>query len=1046
MVPQVGSRLGRYDVTDKSGECGMGEVWEAIGTKLNRQASLDNDVAAFVNVTVPDSLVRPSMLNYFGYRLLTAAHLLLVFAGTVWAQGSAPRLPADLSDDRVAVVPLRNITGEPGDAWIGAGIAETLIADLQAEPGVSVIGPELVDNALADLPPAVVPDDDATLMELGRRVGARWLISGGYQRLGDRIRITARLVEVPSGHVARSAKIDGAVDDLFELQDQVTRHLMDGAMVGVAADRSVGPARPASPASEGPEARASPVAAAAPAPAAAVTDVPPDLVGDGNREGVPGAVSAIPSTVNTGGGYALLPMIDGPPPPIPPEVINRDAAGRATIRAIRLDQSIRLDGQLDEPVYATVPPIADFVQQSPDEGAPATEKTEAWIMFDRTNIYVSGRVWDSAPPSQWVANEMRRDTAQMRQNDIFTVMFDTFYDHRNGVSFFTNPLGGFADFQISNEGNPNNDWNPVWDVRTGRFEGGWTLEMEIPFKSLRYRPGPSQIWGVQIRRNIRRKNEFTHITSIPISLGDWGGIFRVSYAATLTGLEVPAAGRNIEIKPYGIGGVTMDVNADLRSDRDGALGVDAKYGITQNLTANFTYNTDFAQVEVDEQQVNLTRFSLFFPEKREFFLEGSGIFAFAQGGSIGRRGRRRSGGGRGGGDRPTIFFSRRIGLERGEVISIFGGARMTGKVGPFDVGALSIQTDESLGAGTGSTNFTVFRVKRDIFRRSSVGGIFTNRSVSLAGDGTNQAYGVDGTFSFYDNVSAVTFFAQTKTPGVTEKDQSYQTQFAYNGDRYGLTANHLVVEDNFIPEVGFVRRDNFRLTSLSARFSPRPSSLELVRQFTFEGQIDYFITADERLLETRTRNLRFDAALENSDRFGVSLANNYELLVESFEIANGVTLPIGGYGFTNAELSYSLGAQRRVSGDFSFTAGEFWSGNVKTLAYSRGRVGLLNQFSIEPAISFNWVDLPEGSFNTNLASARFNYTFSPRMFFSGLVQYNSGNDTWSNNLRLRWEYSPGSELFVVYTEDRDTDPFTPDRFSELRNRGFVVKTTRLFRF
>ena len=953
-----------------------------------------------------------------------------------------------LTPRTVAVVPFANVSGQPADDWIGAGVAETLIADLQAEPGVSVIGRELVDNALADLTLAAVPDDDATLMELGRRVGARWLISGGYQRLGDRIRITARLVEVPSGQVARSAKIDGAVDDLFELQDQVTRQLMDRAMVGVAADRSVGPARPASPASEGPEARPSPVAAAAPTPAAAVTDVPPDLIGDGNREGVPGAVSAIPSTVNTGGGYALLPMIDGPPPPIPPEVINRDAAGRATIRVIRLDQGIRLDGQLDEQVYATVPPITDFVQQSPDEGAPATEKTEAWIMFDRTNIYVSGRVWDSAPPSQWVANEMRRDTAQMRQNDTFTVMFDTFHDRRNGVSFFTNPLGALSDFQITNEGNPNSDWNPVWDVRTGRFEGGWTVEMEIPFKSLRYRPGPSQIWGVQIRRNVRRKNELTHVTPIPISAvsGGFGGIFRVSEAATLTGLEVPAAGRNIEIKPYGIGGVTTDVNADLRNDRDGALGVDAKYGITQNLTADFTYNTDFAQVEVDEQQVNLTRFSLFFPEKREFFLEGSGIFAFAQGGSIGRRGRRRTGGGRGGGDRPTIFFSRRIGLERGEVVPIFGGARVTGKVGLFDVGALSIQTDESLGAGTESTNFTVFRVKRDIFRRSNVGGIFTNRSVSLAGDGTNQAYGVDGTFSFYDNVSAVTYFAQTNTPGVTEKDQSYQTQFAYNGDRYGLTANHLVVEDNFIPEVGFVRRDNFRLTSLSARFSPRPRSLELVRQFTFEGQIDYFITADERLLETRTRNLRFDTELENSDRFGVSLTNNYELLVESFEIADGVTLPIGGYGFTNAEFSYSLGAQRRVSGDFSFTAGDFWSGNVKTLAYSRGRVGLLDQFSIEPAISFNWVDLPEGSFNTNLASARFNYTFSPRMFFSGLVQYNSGNDTWSNNLRLRWEYSPGSELFVVYTEDRDTDPFTPDRFSELRNRGFVVKTTRLFRF
>ena len=281
---------------------------------------------------------------------------------------------------------------------------------------------------------------------------------------------------------------------------------------------------------------------------------------------------------------------------------------------------------------------------------------------------------------------------------------------------------------------------------------------------------------------------------------------------------------------------------------------------------------------------------------------------------------------------------------------------------------------------------------------------------------------------------------------MTEKDTSYQAQVTYDGDRYGLIANHLVVEDDFVPEAGFVRRENFRLTSASGRFSARPQAFELVRQFTFEGGIDYFTTADERLLETRTRKFRFDTELENSDRFGLSVANNYELLVDPFEISDGVTLPVGGYGFTNAEVSYALGAQRRTSGVVSFTAGDFWSGNIKTFAYSSGRISLLDQFAIEPALSFNWVDLPEGSFNTNLASARFNITFTPRMLFSGLLQYHSSDDTWSNNLRFRWEYDPGSELFVVYTEDRDTDLFVPDRFSALRNRGFVVKMTRLFRF
>ena len=977
------------------------------------------------------------MFSYFSCRLLAVAHLLLVFAGTAWAQGSTPRPPADLSADRVAVLPLRNITDEAGDAWIGVGIAETLIADLHTRPGVSVIGREWIDNVLGDLPPDAVSDDDATLAELWRRAGASWLISGGYQRLGDRIRITAKLVEVPSGRIARSAKVDGAMANLFELQDQVYSQLMDGAMAGVALDGSVGFTHPAIPASQSPE-NQQPSSVTTPVPSAAPAAVTV----------VPNGLEAVRSTLDTSG-EAMLALLDGPPPPVPPEVINRDAAGRATIRAIRLDRGIRVDGRLDEPVYGTVPPVSDFVQQFPDEGAPATEKTEAWIMFDETNLYVSGRVWDSAPSSEWVMNEMRRDTTQGRQNDIIVLMLDTFYDQRNGVSFYTNAAGGFGEFQITNEGNPNNEWNPVWDVQTGRFQGGWTLEMEIPFRSLRYRPGPSQVWGVQIRRNIRRKNEFTHISSVPMSFGQWGGIFRVSSAPTLTGLEVPEASKNIEIKPYGVGGLTTDVKSDRRNTRDGDLGLDVKYGITQNLTADFTYNTDFAQVEVDEQQVNLTRFSLFFPEKRDFFLEGRGIFDFAQGSSIGQRNvRRPSGGGRryGGGDRPTIFFSRRIGMESGEIVPIIGGARITGKAGSFDIGALSIQNDESLGTGTESTNFTVFRVKRDIFRRSNVGGIFTNRSVSLAGDGMNQAYGIDGTFSFYDNISAITYFAQTKTPGLTEKDRSYQGQFDYNGDRYGLTANHLVVEDNFIPEIGFVRRDNFRLTTLSGRFSPRPVSSELIRQFTFGGQIDYFNTADLGLLETRARHVRFDTEFENSDRFSVNLTSNYELLAEPFEIADSVTLPIGGYDFTNAEVSYSFGSQRRYYGNVSFMAGDFWSGNVRTLAYRRGRLSLHDKISLEPSISFNWVDLPEGSFNTNLINTRFNYTFTPRMFFSGLVQYDSNSDTWSNNLRLRWEYSAGSELFVVYTENRDIDPFTPDRFSQLRDRGFVVKTTRLLRF
>ena len=752
------------------------------------------------------------------------------------------------------------------------------------------------------------------------------------------------------------------------------------------------------------------------------------------------------------GGFAMAGAPDRPPPPQPPAVVARDAQGRASVRAVRLATGIRLDGVLDEPVYETVPAIGDFIQQMPVEGAPASEKTEAWILFDETNIYVSGRLWDSAPPGEWVANEMRRDTPQLRENDSFWVGFDTFNDRRNGVGFYTNPLGALGDLGMTNEGNPNGDWNPVWDVRTGRFEGGWTVEMAIPFKSLRYRPGPLQQWGVQIRRTIRRKNEMTYLTAVPIAAGR-RGFFRMSDAALLVGLDVPDSGANLEIKPYGISGVTSDLTLDppRRNDGAGDYGVDVKYGITRNLTADLTWNTDFAQVEVDEQQVNLTRFNLFFPEKREFFLEGRGIFEFARGGGPSLRdgALRLIGSGRSSEENlaPTLFYSRRIGLQEGAVVPITGGARVTGKVGAFDVGALNMHAGDVPNVGVEPTNFTVARIKRDVLRRSALGVLFTNRSVSLDGAGASRTFGADGTFSFYENVNAVAYLARTRTPGRTGRDLSYQGQLGWNGDRYGFRAEHLTVEDNFRPEVGFWRRENFRRSFGAARFSPRPASIEAIRQFRLEGAFDYVETADTGAVETRQAQLAFLTEFENSDRIGVSAADNYEFLVEPFEPGRDVVLPVGGYRFRDFETTYTLGGQRRLSGIFTVRTGEYFGGTIRSIGFRRARLVLVPQLAVEPTVSVNWIETPQGAFRADLLVSRITWTLSPRMFVSGLVQYNSSTRTVSNNLRLRWEYSPGSELFVVYTEDRDSDPLRPDRYTGgLRNRGLVVKVNRLFRF
>ena len=1005
----------------------------------------------------------------------------------------------------VAVVPFTNLTGSPADDWMGRGIAEALVAGFPA--GTAVVVQRDVGAGAADsrADAADAPVSSAEAAGVGRALDVPLVLVGAYQRFGSQLRITARVVSAAGGDVVRSAIVDGASADLFDLQDRVVVALsapVAPAAAGGARRQdpvpgpstsfggaplseggvSRGPAgpfgRPAPPAVRPPagrpgEGRTAPArgpfagAPAAPAPPPAPSaGVPAPAAAPSAGAAAPAApASAAAAGAVAPGGFlagtaaSLASLIDGPPAPVAPAVMNRDEAGRTTVRAIPLAEGLRLDGVLDEPVYETVPPITGFIQQVPDIGAPATERTEAWILFDDTNVYVSARVWDSAPESQWIANEMRRDTNQLRQNDTFTAFFDTFYDRRNGFNFYTNPLGARADQQFTNEGNPNSDWNPVWDVRTGRFAGGWTVEMEIPFKTLRYRSEPPHLWGIQLRRAIRRKNEWVYLTRLPISAGGGSGssgIFRVSAAGTLVGLEPPPASRNIEVKPYAIGGISTDLTADpaVNNQRDGNGGIDVKYGITQNLTADFTYNTDFAQVEVDERQVNLTRFPLFFPEKREFFLEGRGIFGFARGGVTGRFGG--PGGGGGGGvfgdaNVPQLFYSRKIGLERGRVVPIVGGARVTGKVGPFDVGALNIHAGDEVFSATEPTNFTVVRLRRDVLRRSSVGGMFTNRSVSRVAPGqASQAYGVDGTFAFFENVNFISYLARTRVPSpeYEGKDTSYQAKFDYAADRYGLQVDHLLVEDNFLPEVGFLRRDNFRRTYVSGRFSPRPASIESVRQFSLEGAVDYILMADVMEMETRQRLVSFQTEFESSDQLTVTATDNYELLLRPFTPPGAdFTIPVGGYSFADYQVAYSIGQQRRANGRVALRRGDYFGGELTSLELSQGRIGILPQMSVEPTVSFNWIDTPYGTFQSNLAVTRVNYAFNPRMFFSGLLQYNSADNSFSSNLRLRWEYSPGSELFVVYTDDRDvTNGFRPDRGLDLRNRGFVVKFNRLFRF
>jgi hypothetical protein len=740
---------------------------------------------------------------------------------------------------------------------------------------------------------------------------------------------------------------------------------------------------------------------------------------------------------------------DDPEAPVPPEVIARGENGRTVVRATRLAEPLQVDGQLEESIYEATAHFGDFIQTLPKEGEPSTEKSDVWIFYDSDKIYVTCRCWDSAPPDQWVANEMRRDGNQLRDNDTFGVMFDTFHDLRNAFAFYTNPLGALADQTYTDEGNPNRDWNSVWEVRTGRFEGGWIAEIAIPFKSLRYTSGLDQTWGVNFRRGIRRKNEWAHLTALPAALGGSTAWFRVSGGATLVGLDLPTASKNIEIKPYGISRVTTDRTRVSPDDIDGDFGVDAKYGITANLTADITYNTDFAQVEVDEQQVNLTRFPLSFPEKRDFFLEGRGIFDFGRGGTQqgGGTGIPGSGGGEGGGGgiAPQLFYSRRIGLNQNRVIPIDVGGRITGKVGNTSIGMLNIQTGDEpdvLVGATPSTNFTVARIKRDILRRSSIGALFTNRSESSVTTGSNQAAGVDAAFGFYQNVNLGGYYARTATEGLHGDAESYQGRFTYAPDRYGARFEYLKVGNHFNPEVGLVRRSDFRRTFASGRFSPRPKNIKSVRRFLYEGTFENFENS-AGLTETRVSTGHFNIELESSDQFNFEANKNEEQLTQPFAIVPGVIIPIGDYHFNDAQVSYYFGPQRQGSGNVTFQFGGFYDGTINALTLSGSRVAILSQWSVEPSFSINHIDLPYGEFTTQLYRARTDYSFSPRMFSSALIQYNSTDASFSSNLRYRWEYLPGSELFVVYTDERDTR-FAG--FPGLKNRAFVVKINRLWRF
>jgi hypothetical protein len=706
----------------------------------------------------------------------------------------------------------------------------------------------------------------------------------------------------------------------------------------------------------------------------------------------------------------------------------RDPDGSVTIRAIRLAEPLTLDGRLDDPLYRVTLPIDEFVQQEPREGEPASEKTEVWVAYDDDAIYVGARLWES-DSSRRVMSDMRRDASNLYNNDHFAVMIDTFHDRRNGYLFFANAQGGMSDAQVANE-NANVDWNTIWETKSANFDGGWTIEFRIPFRSIRFQEG-ARVWGINFRRNVRWKTETAFLAAVPASYGV-NGINRASSAATLVGLEAPARIGNIDVKAYALGSTLANrIAAPPISNRsDGEFGVDAKWSATQSYIADFTVNTDFAQVEDDEQQLNLTRFSLQYPEKRDFFMEGEQFFGFGtQSGAPGNNP-----------EIPVIFFSRRIGLENGGVVPIVGGGRLLGRSGRNQIGILQMRTGDVPALNAVATDFTAMRVQREILRRSRIGMIATRRAPSANG-ATNYAYGIDAVLQFYQNVQFVHYVAKTETRGRTGNDLSSRNRYVWNADRWGIDTEHMFAGRDFNPEVGFLRRpEGFQHLKANFRFSPRPRNIPGLRKVYYTTSVQYFTDAAWEHVESRDQQAAFRADFTNGDRTQIEVSRTYEAIKQPFTLAKGVRVPVGGYSFQQVQGSVTFGPQRKVSGTAVAMHGSFYDGTVTEVGW-RSRVEFLPQFYAEPTVTVNHVDVPWGRGYSNLVSSRLTYTLTPRMFVSGLVQYQSRLDAVSTNARFRWEYRPGSELFVVYSDGRTT---LSRGIPDVQNRSFVVKVTRLF--
>ena len=696
------------------------------------------------------------------------------------------------------------------------------------------------------------------------------------------------------------------------------------------------------------------------------------------------------------------------------------AAIRATkrIEALRIEEPIYVDGRIDEAVWQRAQPAVEFYQQEPDEGQLATRQTEVRFLYDDENLYVGAILYDDAPDTL-VVNELTRDF-RGSSSDTFGLVLDVFRDGQTGYGFLTNAGGATRDTQVYDNGSNDANWHGIWYCRTAIREDGWSAEYAIPFKTLRFPRKEEQTWGLQMVRWSRRANE----TSV------WSPVLRpqrhytVSEAGVLTGIRAGSPGTNLRIKPYGK--AELDHVSTAGNEWLGDAGLDVKWGLTSSLVLDGTYRTDFSQVEADAQQINLTRFSLFFPEKREFFLESPGSFqiGLSQPGGENRRDF-------------IPFFSRRIGLsQQGQPIPVLGGLRLTGRQGAWGMGVLNMQTEDfetPSGAVRPADNFTALRMSRDVTRDATVGGFYFGREAS-GETGYNRVAGADVLVQPTRTLRIEAFGMRSTTEGAPN-DWAGRAGFAYQANTHRAYLFHLHVGDQFRHDLGFVRRGDVGLTFGKYEKILRPEAgSQWIREHTLGVTGEFVQDSAYRELQTRVGGLVYEIRFQDGGRLGFNYDSFYELLDEPFAIQPDVVIPTGSYDFGEFRASYQSNESAPLSGEIELARGSFWNG---TRAGAKGALRL--RFSEHIAVSGgyerNSVDLPEGAFVTHLGSMNLDWSFTPRMFLTAFVQYSSESESWLSNVRFNFIHRPLSDVFVVWNETRSP------LFSQ---RSVIVKYTHTF--